>query len=251
LVDNFVKVLTAIAALINSVAWPLVATWLVWKFAPVVRDFLANMSEGSVKAFGVEASAKRKAAEAIAIADLKQELPSLPTNPQFLAQAQNRVRYTENITQILPLKSLRGKRILWVDGEPESNWFERSALNELGLELCIVTDPQEALRSLTEMRFDAAVIVPTHIVVAEGWKPLERQLQKQGVPVVIYDLEHPHNWPEALLSPAVYSIARDASGLLVIVSGALEGLHSSSDQMLNWVENIERVRNALEHRVKQ
>ncbi|RJF74265.1 response regulator [Rhodopseudomonas palustris] len=251
MVDNFVKIITAIATLINSLAWPLVVAWLIWRFAPVVRDFLANISEGSVKAFGVEASAKRRAAEAIAIADLKQELPSSPATLKFLAQAQNRIRYTENITQIFPVESLRGKRILWVDDEPESNWFERSALTELGLDLHIVTDLDAALRSLAERRFDAAIIVPRHIVVAEAWKQLERQLYQRSIPVVVYDPERPHNWPEALLSPAVYSVATDASDLLVTVSGALQGLHASSDRMLYWVENIERIRSVLGHRIKK
>jgi hypothetical protein len=44
MVDDAVKLIGAAAGLINSFAWPLVAVWLIWKFAPVVRAYLGTVA---------------------------------------------------------------------------------------------------------------------------------------------------------------------------------------------------------------
>src|SRR5882724_9325042 len=119
MVDSFVKILGAIATLINAFAWPLVAVWLIWKFAPVIRDFLANISEGSLKGFGIEATAKRNAAVEILKADLAKSDGdrATETNLQLLTRAENSIRSADALTNVLPVKELKGKSILWVDDE--------------------------------------------------------------------------------------------------------------------------------------
>jgi hypothetical protein len=34
MIDDFVKIIGAITGLINAIAWPIVAAWLILKFAP-------------------------------------------------------------------------------------------------------------------------------------------------------------------------------------------------------------------------
>jgi hypothetical protein len=73
-VDDLTKVAGAVTGFLNTIAWPLVVLWIVHKFAPLLRDFLANMTEGTVKAFGIEANAKRNATVEIVKADLKRSV---------------------------------------------------------------------------------------------------------------------------------------------------------------------------------
>jgi hypothetical protein len=48
MVDSFVKIVEALAKLISAFAWPAVGIYLVWRFTPTLKDFLADMSEGTL-----------------------------------------------------------------------------------------------------------------------------------------------------------------------------------------------------------
>lgn len=44
MVDEVVKISTVVTGFISTIAWPIVVIWIVSKFAPLVREFLANMT---------------------------------------------------------------------------------------------------------------------------------------------------------------------------------------------------------------
>lgn len=244
MVESFVKVSGALATLITSSAWPLVAVWLIWKFAPVIRDFLANISEGSVKAFGVEATAKRNAAVEIVKADLKAELPSNgPSNFQLIQRAENSIRSADLLTSILPVKELRGKSVLWVDDEPEINSSERRALTELGLKLDIETDAEGAMNEIAHKRYDVIVIVPRNILDRPEGELLTKRLRASQTPYIIYGAQYFSDKENQKVDPGAYAVTSDVTNLFLSVTGAVRGMYSS-DAMQDYVHYFTRLREA-------
>lgn len=186
MVDSFVKIVGAIAGLIASFAWPLVVVWLIWKFAPLIRDFLANMTEGSLKAFGVEATAKRKAAIDLATAELVQLVPQQEAKETIASRTDDSIRSADAATRNKQLHHLVGRRALWINDDPEHTFYERSALTSLGLELVIATDTESAISLADKEHFDVAVVLPPHILPSDGAARLFEVLLSNAVPYVFY-----------------------------------------------------------------
>jgi hypothetical protein len=64
--DQVIRLLGAIAQLLGVLVWPVVLVFFLLRFGGALRDFLSNLGEFSLKAPGVEASAKRRREEAVA-----------------------------------------------------------------------------------------------------------------------------------------------------------------------------------------
>lgn len=244
MIDNAVKLMGALAALITSLAWPIVVAWLVAKFAPVIRDFLANISEGSVKAFGIEANAKRNAAVQIVKADLKRNALELgqQTNLQFLTRAENSIRYADAITHIMPLKELKGKRLLWIDEDPDDTFYERSALTELGLQIDVQPNADHAFRALGEQKYHVVVFVDAQAVASNERIAVVERLKAREIPYVVY-LARPYLDKKDVNLIGAYGFAENTSDLLLFVGSALQGLYGS-DAMQSYVHWHEFMRNA-------
>jgi hypothetical protein len=104
---------------ISSVAlllWPLLGFYFLIRFGPKIFSFISRLSEGSVKAFGVEASAKLAATDAIVRADLKSQ-PDATTNsgtsfePPHGTIAQVR-RIASLVTDAVSEQDFSGKQVL-------------------------------------------------------------------------------------------------------------------------------------------
>src|SRR5271163_2553786 len=65
-VDTGVKLLEAITKLFGVLVWPALLLFVLVRFGPALREFIANLGEFSFKGPGFEASGKRKQAEAAA-----------------------------------------------------------------------------------------------------------------------------------------------------------------------------------------
>jgi CheY-like chemotaxis protein len=249
MVDDAVKLIGAVSGLITAVAWPLVFGWLIWRFTPVLRDFLSNMSEGSIKAFGVEATAKRNAAVEIVKADLSKPEVSkrAMTKLQWVARAENAMRSAEALTSVLPVKELRGRSLLWVDDEPEDTYYERNALTELGLKMDIVTNANDALSNLRTKKYNVVVVVPQHITNSDDWTLLRGTLKITRSPYIIYNGSNQSNVDPQTFGDGAYGIPTDVTSLVLSVSGAARGLYSS-DAMQDWVHHYEHVRDIIEDR---
>jgi hypothetical protein len=235
MIDDSVKIMGALATLITSVAWPIVAAWLISKFAPVIRDFLANMSEGSVKAFGIEANAKRNAAVQIVKADLKRNAleNGSQTNLQLLTKTEKSIRYADAITHIMPLRELKGKRVLWVDEEPDDTFFERSALTELGLEVDVQPTVDHAYRAISDQKYHVVVLVDTQATLPSERVTLIERLKAREIPYVVYQ-NRPYLDKKDLDASGAYGFADNTSDLVLFVGSALQGLYGS-DAMQSYV----------------
>jgi CheY-like chemotaxis protein len=224
-VDDFIKVTTAVAGFLNTIAWPLVVLLIVHKFAPLLRDFLANMTEGTVKAFGIEANAKRNATIEIVKADLKRSVSiSGQDNLVLLTAAEHSLRQADAITHILPMHELKGKRVLWLDDQPEDTYYERRALIELGMELEIETDIDEAIDTLSKTDWDAVVIVPPHFIPSNRGDELLELMNKRGSTFIIYQQQKP---PSQEQYEGAYAIVNQTADLVLQVASATAGFRGS------------------------
>ena len=225
-IDDFTKIAASITGLLGAVTWPVVAVCLIRKFAPLIRDFLANMTEGSVKGFGIEATAKRNAAVQMVKADLKRSASAGdPANLSFLTNAGNSIRQAEAITHILPLSELKGKSVLWLDDQPEDTYYERRALVELGLELEIETDIDEAIDTLSKTDWDVIVIVPQHFIPSERGDELLQLMNKRGSTFIIYQQQKPLSQEQRY--EGAYAVVSQTSDLVLQVASATAGFHGS------------------------
>ncbi len=183
MIDSFVKIAGAIAPFL----WPMVALIVLWRLTPALRDFLANLSEGSVKAFGVEATAKRKATEEIAKANQKAEDPKASA-VNFKPGQSKSWRLADLVTSIIPANFLEGRSALWVDDKPEGNLNEQQALATFGLSILTTTSTEQALQVLDKGTFDVIISdLKRGSDDTAGFKFLEElKKRKDTTPVIFY-----------------------------------------------------------------
>ncbi|MEQ6900818.1 response regulator [Nocardioides sp. YIM 152588] len=160
------ELITAAAALIDALAWPAIVLFLVIRFRESLGDFMANLSEFSLKAPGIEASARRQQIEAaVAVGAAIATSPSADSDPHAPARA------AAELAQALPgqrgQRSLQGSVALWVDDQPDNNRYERQALEALGVIVDIATSTDEALERLRMKSAD--------IVISDMARPPDRQ----------------------------------------------------------------------------
>lgn len=223
MVDAFVKVVGAIASLINAFAWPLVVAWLVLKFAPVIRDFLGNISEGSLKGFGIEATAKRKATEAIVDADISKA--DLSKNQiQFSPGVGKSSALAGLFTRGVSLNEMRGKTVLWVVDGPTEGHQEIRSLVELGLTVKSAHSVEDARRLLAAQKYDA--IVFEGIVGASSDLPLKKlsslHEQQPQTPLIFYADDITPDIEAKALRNGAFASTEKAFELLGLVISAIQ-----------------------------
>ena len=106
--------------------WPAVLIFFLIRFRTALADFLANLGEFSLRAPGLEATAKRQQVEAAAA--LGAAIAARASTHDTQATAAD----PRDVAAALPTpraqRRLQGSRILWVDDRPDNNRFERQAL---------------------------------------------------------------------------------------------------------------------------
>src|SRR3989442_5803704 len=85
-VESLVKLVEAVTRLLGVLIWPSVVVFVLLRFGPVLREFVASLGEFSLKGAGFEASAKRKQAEAAAaLAAASASRPETAASPEAAA----------------------------------------------------------------------------------------------------------------------------------------------------------------------
>ena len=85
-IDDAVKLTDALARLITALIWPCVIAYIFIRFGPALREFVASLGELSVKGAGFEATAKRKAEAAAALAAAVVSRAQTPATPESVIQ---------------------------------------------------------------------------------------------------------------------------------------------------------------------
>ncbi len=134
----------AVAALIGSLAWPVVVLVLVLVFRTQIGSVVRNLSSFSVKAGGVEAalSTQKNVESALTAAAGNRNDSATANVPAVITGAQATARRAVQVLDVQGAPQTR--RGLWVDDRPDDNKFERAALEALGIHFDLARTTPEA-----------------------------------------------------------------------------------------------------------
>jgi CheY-like chemotaxis protein len=236
MIDNIVKVIEAVAHLINSFAWPFVALIAFWWVLPIVRLLLADKSDVSFSGWGLAITAKRESREAIAFAEASKPndntLPNLVNFKQSVGKSYAATKWLEHIR----IRDTIGKTVLWVDDKPENNAFERAALEALGIKVEFVPSTSAALEMIKGRQYDAVISdMDRPESTRAGYDLLKKiQLLRPDIPFVLYTSSNtPEQEREIREAGAVGATAR-ASDLIRLVTNAIVERSSGAAQWKNF-----------------
>lgn len=85
-IDDIVKLVEAIAKLLNVIVWPGVLTFVLIRFGRDLRMFFSSLAELTFKGVGFEASVKRQQAAASAALAAAAARSDKATNPENIAR---------------------------------------------------------------------------------------------------------------------------------------------------------------------
>ena len=246
-VDNFVRVVEALSKLGGVLAWPLVTLTIIWWFRKSLIEFVANISEGSVKLFGFEAFAKRKAIEAVASAEIAkvEASPNVPLSATvWLQTSVGKSRRLADWLAHISLNDLAGKRALWVDDNPDNNMFEIEALQALGIEIEFATDASEALRKLQGNEYDVIISDMARFEDERAGYSLLAKLRaiRPDTPFILYSDEAPDQ-QRAIVSQGAYGSTSVASELVQLVVSAIRGKNSNRSRHYPAIRKMMAERN--------
>ncbi|WP_271614282.1 response regulator [Bradyrhizobium sp. CCBAU 51627] len=226
MVDEFVKVIEAIAKLITAVAWPAVGIYLIYRCGSALRDFLSDMGEGSLKVLGVEASAKRRFANAVATAEIARTAPPNhpPSDFTFWKDVLGKSWQTaELLAGTIPIEETDGKHILWVDDNPDGNIHERHALEALGITVDMAIDTDDAMNKLAERHYDAVI---SDMARPEGpragYELLDRMKAKKiSPPFIIYSSTNTPAQQQEAITRGAFGSSNKVAELIELVANAI------------------------------
>jgi CheY-like chemotaxis protein len=204
--------------LVGALVWPALLLLVVVLFHRQLSDFLGNLGELSVKAFGVEASARRREVEAAVAVGAATALRGGRVDPAELANS---------LAQAVPdgraQRRLQGRLVLWVDDQAENNWYERRAMEALGVRFVLSPSTEDALGLLRRQSFDLIISDMDRPPDDRAGYTLLDQLREDGdeTPFVIYrGFDRPEDDREARRRGALGSTA-SPDELIRIVTRAL------------------------------
>ncbi|PZV03535.1 MAG: response regulator [Leptolyngbya sp.] len=158
-VDELVKLLDVITKLLNVLIWPALLLFILIRFGQDFREFILSLGELSLKGAGFEASLKRKQAEAAA--SLAAAAASRSDGEMTHKNAAVEAKAAANVVSefVTPSAIRRASRstVLWVDDRPNNNIYERQSLEALGVSFVLATSTDEALKEISQNRFDAII----------------------------------------------------------------------------------------------
>lgn len=175
--NQAIEVIAAITALLSALVWPLVALFVILRFAPRLIGLVETGRGVTIKALGIEATftnSVAKAAVALSAATAKQAeeeeaevfgetVPAedAPAHRRATVSAPSPGSVANTVTESIPdaqaQQDLQGATVLWVDDNPDNNRFEREAFEAVGIRFELSTSTEDALQQLTRRRFDAVI----------------------------------------------------------------------------------------------
>jgi CheY-like chemotaxis protein len=158
-VDNIVKLFDAITKFLNVLIWPGVLLFILIRFGQDLREFFSSLGELSLKGAGFEASLKRKQAEVVAALSAAAASKSDEDKTRE-SVAKEAIIAADVVAEVVTPRVIRRARrstVLWVDDNPSNNNYERQALEALGVSFMLAKSTDEALKKISQQRFDAII----------------------------------------------------------------------------------------------
>lgn len=158
-IDDIVKLFNAITKLLNVLIWPGIFLFILIRFGQELREFISSLGELSLKGAGFEASLKRKQAEVVAA--LSAAAASKPDeNKTRESVAKEAMIAADIVAEVVTPRAIRRANkstVLWVDDNPNNTSYERQSLNALGVTFVLAQSTDEALKKISQQRFDAII----------------------------------------------------------------------------------------------
>jgi CheY-like chemotaxis protein len=210
-------------SLLRVLVWPILILFVVVRFGRPIGNFLTNIGELTLKAGGVEATAKRQeAAAALGAAIANREVVS-PGSESHVDPAQAATVVDSAVPNARAYRRLHRSRVLWVDDRPDNNRYERQALEALGLDISVSTSTEDALAQLSARQFSLIISDMSRPPDSRAGYTLLDTLRARGdrTPLVIYaGSRAPEHVAEALQHGAL-GCTNDPSELVRLVTRAL------------------------------
>jgi CheY-like chemotaxis protein len=188
--DNGLKLFDAVTKLVGVLVWPLVLVLVFVYFGSAIREFITSMGEFTLKFPGVEASGKRRLAEAAAaLSAAVVSHPETGAGPEAIARdARAAAHAVAEIATPRMIRRAGRATVLWVDDRPSNNIHEREALEALGVTFVVTTSTDEALQKLRSQSFDVIISDMVRPPDSEAGYTLLDMLRKSGdqTPFIIY-----------------------------------------------------------------
>lgn len=173
--EQLLSLISTITVLAQALAWPLVALFVVVRYAPELIKLLGSGKDVSVKVLGVEATFTNSVTQAaVALSTAQANRAALADGAAWdesvsrgLSEGADARRtpiaesVADTITRSVPnpqvQQDLQGASVLWVDDNPDNNRYEREAFQALGVRCELSTSTEDALRQLGRRTFDAII----------------------------------------------------------------------------------------------
>lgn len=206
-IDDATRLLEAVTKFIGVLIWPAVTVFILVRFGPALREFVASLGEFSLKSGGFEASAKRKQADAAAAltaaivskrkqADAAAALtaavvsrPQPGATPDTIARdARTALDIVAQVATPRAIQRVGKSVVLWVDDKPENDIHERQALEALGVSFVLALSTDEALENFKRQTFDAIISDMARPPDSQAGYTLLDKLRASGdrTPFIIY-----------------------------------------------------------------
>ncbi|MFF2245899.1 response regulator [Arthrobacter sp. NPDC058130] len=156
--DQVNGLISAIGGLLNALLWPTLIGIVVFRFGPAVMRKFTESDEVTFKAGGVEASFQKVKVQLAAnlVAAVNDKAAS--DQRGATVDAQDIADDVEHaVPDVSAFERLHGSRLLWVDDRPDNNFYERRALEALGIHIETSLDTPDAQRQLRERSYDLVI----------------------------------------------------------------------------------------------
>jgi CheY-like chemotaxis protein len=138
----------ALARAVSTLAWPVLGFALLYRFAPLLYDFIGEADELSAEVAGVRLDARQRTASAAANA----AAAAASSGHLDEQEAESIASEVGEDTSVLA-----DAKVLWVDDRPENNRFERQAMEALGASVTTCRSTEDALAALESSDFDVVI----------------------------------------------------------------------------------------------
>jgi CheY-like chemotaxis protein len=230
--DQIIRLVEVTVSLIQAIIWPALVLFVVLHFSEPIRRFFGEgreheIAESTFKAGpgGIEAAIKYKVAASLVAAEAKTAAPSEATSPIDAEKVNKIVNTVDHLVEPSLLRKLRGARVLWVDDNPRNNFYEREALEALGINFVESTSTDDALEKLRQQRFDAIISDMGRPPDPQAGYTLLQQLRKfhPTTPFIIYAGSNRPEHQVMAREKGAYATTNNPHDLFELVLSALQG----------------------------
>lgn len=164
--DTVIKFIDAFTGFLKVLIWPAICIFVLVRFGSVLRGFLSDLGELTLKGGGFEASAKRRMEVTDALVAARLSRPDANASPETTAKDVAAIGHVvvERATPDV-IRKTRHATLLWVDDHPDNNRYERQALEAMGISITLSTSTEDALEKLKTRNFD--------VIISDMGRPLD------------------------------------------------------------------------------